>query len=51
MLFKHLNEVSISMLKKPIEASESVKKTKAAKKVIGDDYGIKLAKEDQEKLG
>ena len=39
------------MLRKPVESSDSVKKTKHKKSGFGDDYGIKLLKEDQEKLG
>lgn len=49
MLFQHLNEVSISMLKHPVQSSESVNKRKDSKKTFGDYYGIKLLEEDQEK--
>jgi hypothetical protein len=46
-LFSHLNEVSISMLKNSVEASDSIKKRKKAKVIYGNDYGLTLLKEDQ----
>ena len=46
MLFEHLNEVSLSMLKHKIPASESSKKKKIIITTINDNYGLKLLAED-----
>ena len=46
MLFQHLNEVALSMLRKPVEPSASVKKKKHIKTSFNDDYGLKLLEED-----
>ena len=47
MLFKHLNEVALSMMKHPVEASDSIKKKKAAHNGVTENFGVKLLKEDQ----
>ena len=47
MLFKHLNEVALSMMKHQVEASESIKKKKAAHNGVTENFGVKLLKEDQ----
>ena len=47
MLFKHLNEVSISMMKHKVEASDSIKKKKINNVTATENYGVQLLKEDQ----